>query len=325
MRGVAGSSQAAVAAVASRNPARAAAYARRHSIATAYGSYEELLADPAIECVYISLPNGLHFDWCLRALQAGKHVLCEKPLTATAAEAERLRAAATTADRILVEGFMWRHHPQTDALSRLLTEGAVGQVERVRAVQGFDLLDKWSGSAPADAGHGSAWQDDVRLSPELEGGAIADVGCYCVSAIRFVAGEPQGVVVRRRLGPSGVDLRATGELHYTDGRVGEFECFMDFDRREELEIVGTDGVIHVHTPFLGGAPEIRLGNAAGIERLAMPQVDSYRLEVEALSEAVRDGSAPDPGLGDDYVAQAAVLEAVRRSAEADGAAVAVRR
>ena len=178
LEGVRGTDEATVVAVASRDRSRAEAFAREHGIERALGSYEELLADPEVEAIYIPLPNSLHVPWSVRALEAGKHVLCEKPLTRRPAEAEEAFAVAERSGRLLAEGFMWRHHPQTRRLRELLDQGVIGRLRLVRASFSFPLGDP----------------EDIRLNAELDGGGLMDVGCYCVSGVRFVAGaEPERV------------------------------------------------------------------------------------------------------------------------------------
>src|SRR5918992_3489185 len=166
-----------VVAVASRDPARAEEYAREQGIERSYGSYEALLADEDIDAVYISLPNSMHVEWSIRALEAGKHVLCEKPLTRRAAEAERAFDVAERQERLLMEAFMYRHNPQTRRLTSLVDEGAIGRLQLVRAAFSFS-------AQPAT---------NIRLLADLDGGALMDVGCYCVSASRLLAGEPTQV------------------------------------------------------------------------------------------------------------------------------------
>ncbi|HLM34334.1 MAG TPA: Gfo/Idh/MocA family oxidoreductase, partial [Gaiellaceae bacterium] len=173
-------------AVASRDQARADDYAREWEIPRAHGSYEALLADPEIEAVYISLPNNLHVEWSIRALEAGKHVLCEKPLTRHADGAEEAFDAAERADRVLSEAFMYRHNPQTTRLKSLVDEGAIGELRLVRASFSFAMYD----------------DQNIRLRPELDGGSLMDVGCYCVSGSRLLAGEPETVYGQAWYGPS---------------------------------------------------------------------------------------------------------------------------
>ena len=164
-------------AVASRDQARADEYARRFEIERAYGSYEALLADPEIEAVYIPLPNTLHCDWSIRALEAGKHVLCEKPMSRHPDDVAAAFAAAERSERILMEAFMYRHNPQTTRLKELVAEGAIGELRLIRSTFCYSLYD----------------EDNIRLRPEVEGGALMDVGCYCVSGSRLLGGEPESV------------------------------------------------------------------------------------------------------------------------------------
>ena len=183
-----------VVAVASRSLDRATEQASELDVPRALGSYEELLADPDVDAVYISLPNSMHVDWSVRALEAGKHVLCEKPLARSVEPVERAFDAADAAGRVLAEAFMWRHHPQAQRLVELLPR--VGELRVVRAQFSFALgsLD------PAS---------NIRLSAELEGGALMDVGCYCVSAARLVAGEPVAVTAQQVVGEVDVRFAAT--------------------------------------------------------------------------------------------------------------------
>src|SRR5215208_6149772 len=178
-----------VVAVASRDGARAEAFADEHGIGRAHGSYDALLADAEVDAVYIPLPNSLHVEWSIRALEAGKHVLCEKPLSRHPEEVERAFDAAAASGRVLAEAFMWRHHPQARRLVELLPR--VGELRLVRAAFCFRL----------------DYPGDVRLSRELEGGALMDVGCYCVSGSRLVAGEPTEVSAVQMEGGEGVDVR----------------------------------------------------------------------------------------------------------------------
>ena len=183
-------------AIASRDPARARALARRHRVRTVHASYEALLADPAVDAVYLPLVNSLHREWTLRALAAGKHVLCEKPLAVNAAEGEEMAAAAGSAGRLLMEGFMYRFHPRM----RRLAESARG-VRYLQASFGFPLRD----------------EANYRLRPELGGGALLDVGCYGLNVARWLLGEPVQVVSVLRPGPPGVDLTVSALLAFPGG------------------------------------------------------------------------------------------------------------
>jgi predicted dehydrogenase len=294
-----------VVAVASRDEARAAAYAAGNGIVTVHGSYEALLADPDVEAVYVPLPNSLHVPWAVRALEAGKHVLCEKPLSRRAADAEAAFDAAERAGRLLMEAFMWRYHPQTDLLARLAREGAVGPLRVVRAAFGFALT-------PGDA--------NVRWSGELEGGALMDVGCYCLSALRLLAGEPERVSGELVEGGDGVDARFAGVLRFPGDVLGSFDCGMDVARRAGIEVVGEEGVIVSADPWQGRSPSVRiLRHEQEPEEVAVEPANPYALEVEDFSRAVRDGSRPRLGR-EDAVANARAIEALYRAA-ADGRAV----
>src|SRR5262249_43219939 len=224
-----------VVAVASRDAARAQGFAREHSIERAYGGYDLLLEDPGVEAVYISLPNALHVEWTLRALAAGKHVLCEKPLSRRAGAAEQAFDAAADGGLVLSEGFMWRHHPQTRRLVDLVAEGAIGNLRMVRAHFSFQLA----------AVHGA---DDARFRPELDGGSLMDVGCYCVNAIRLLAGEPVRVYAERVVGDTGVDVCFAATLRLPGGVVAHFDCGLVLPYRDELEVVGDAASLFVDDP-----------------------------------------------------------------------------
>src|SRR6185436_20584759 len=222
-----------VAAVASRDAGRADAYAAEHGIATAHGSYEALLADPDVEAVYISLPNGMHHEWTMYALAAGKHVLCEKPYTRHPHEAEEAFDAADAAGLVLAEAFMYRHHPQTATVARLVADGAIGRLCAVKTTFTFPLHDL----------------SDVRALPELDGGALMDVGCYCVSGIRLLAGEPEHVRGEQVTGTTGIDMAFHGTLRCANDVVGQFEASFRSPQRQSLEAVGEDGVLVVEAAW----------------------------------------------------------------------------
>jgi predicted dehydrogenase len=289
-----------VVAVGSRDSERAEAYARERGIPRAHGSYDELLADPEVEAVYISLPNGLHVEWTLRALEAGKHVLVEKPLSRRAEEVDRVFDVADSAGLVVSEGFMWRHHPQTAKLAQLVEDGAIGALRLVRV--GF--------SFPLEAERSA---DDARFSADLDGGAMMDVGCYCVSAIRFVAGEPRSLAGKQVVGPTGVDVVFAGTLTHADDVLSHFDCSFVVPRRSELEVFGEEGSLFVKTPFVITSPGIELRREGEVEQVVVEQADSYRLELENVSGAIR-GEAPLLLGREDAVAQARTIEALYESA-----------
>jgi xylose dehydrogenase (NAD/NADP) len=284
-------------AVASRTEERAGAYAREWDVAHAHGSYEALLADPDVEVVYISLPNGPHVEWSVRALEAGKHVLCEKPLARHPAEVERAFAAAERNGRLLMEAFMWRHHPQTSRLLELVRGGAIGDVRLIRATFTFTLVD-----------------DPARIDPALAGGALMDVGCYCVSGSRLLAGEPVEASARQVVGPTGVDLRLVGTLVFPGDVLAQVDCAYDLPARQGLEVVGSDGTLRMATPWGADEPGILLDS----EWIAVERADRYRLQSDNFSRAVRGLEQPLLGR-DDALGQARAIDALYRSAEAGGA------
>ena len=285
-------------AVASRDRARAEAYARENRLERAYGSYDDLLGDPDLDAIYISLPNALHIEWATRALEAGKHVLCEKPLSRRAAEVEALFDVADRAGRLCMEAFMWRHNPQTKRLVALVAEGAIGELRLVRAAFTFPL---------ADTG-------DVRLNSELDGGGLMDVGCYCVSAVRLLAGEPRVVTAQQVTAPSGVDQRFVATLSGDADVLAAIDAALDLPARSELEAIGSEGSIRVSDPWHCRTSGLDIRRGERDERIAVPPIDSYRLQLENFSAAIEGRGEPLLGRAD-AVGQARVIEALYRAAE----------
>jgi xylose dehydrogenase (NAD/NADP) len=283
--------------VASRDAARAQAYAHQWEIPRSYGSYEELLADPEIEAVYISLPNTMHVEWSIKSLQAGKHVLCEKPFTR---HPEEVAAAFDVADEnglLLTEAFMWRHNPQTAKLKELVASGAVGELRLVRSVFSYGLYDA----------------ENIRLRTDVEGGSLMDVGCYNVSGSRLLGGEPERVWGEAWYGPSGTDWVFTGTMRFPNDVIAAFDCGTALPDRDELEAIGSEGSLFLDDPWHCNAPVIELRREDGVERIEVERQDSYRLELENLSDAIR-------GAGElllaraDAMGQARTLEALHESA-----------
>jgi predicted dehydrogenase len=296
--GARASELAGVVAVGSRSEASARVFADAHDIPRAHGTYEALLADPEVQAVYIPLPNGMHVDWTLRALEAGKHVLCEKPMDRRAARVEEAFDVAEREGLVLSEAFMWRHSPQTRRLRSLLDEGAIGEVRLVRASFSFLL----------------AGDADVRLDTALDGGALMDVGCYCVSGARLVAGEPVSVSAVAVTGPSGVDTRLAALLRFGGDVLGTIDCGLDVAGRHELEVAGTEGRLVLADPWHGHEPRIVLERGGEREVVEVEAVDSYRLELDDVSAAIVDGREPLLGRAD-AVGQARTIEALYRAAE----------
>ena len=295
-----------VAAVASRDGARANEYAREHGIPRAHGSYEELFADSEVDAVYIPLPNRLHHEWTLRALAAGKHVLCEKPYSRRPSEVEDASELAEGAGLVLMEAFMYRHHPQMRRVGELVSGDAVGRLRAIRAVFRFRLDD----------------ETNVRLQPALDGGALMDVGCYCVSGARLLAGEPHRVQGEQVLGETGVDVAFHGTLRFADDVVAQFDASFVAPRRQELEAIGDEGSLVVEAPWRadwGGGILLRRDDE--VERIQVEVADSYVLELQNFADAV-EGRA-EPLLGrEDALGQARAIEALFRAAET-GASVAL--
>ncbi|MBA3406751.1 MAG: Gfo/Idh/MocA family oxidoreductase [Solirubrobacterales bacterium] len=290
-----------VVAVASRSADRAESYAAEHGIGRAHGSYDALLGDPDVDAVYVPLPNSLHVEWSIRALEAGKHVLCEKPMTRHPQDAEAAFDAAERAGRVLAEAFMWRHHPQARRLRELADEGVVGRPRLVRAAFSFDIF-------------GMDRADDVRLQAGLEGGGLMDVGCYCVSAMRLLAGEPESVGGCRVDGGDGVDVRFAGTLTFAGGMLGSFDCGLDMVARSELELVGDAGSLVVSDPWHSRAVGIELRRPEGVETIAVASADPYACELEDFAAAVR-GERAHPFGRADAVGQARTIAALYRAAE----------
>jgi len=300
LAGAARSSEVEVVAVGSRDLARARAFADEHGIPAAYGSYEELLADPAVEAIYNPLPNTMHCEWSIRALEAGKHVLCEKPMSSSIAEVEQAIAVAERTGLHLTEAFMYRHHPQAKRLAALVAEGAIGALRVIRSTFSYGLFD----------------ESNIRLRTDVDGGSLMDVGCYCVSGSRLLAGEPEAVFGRAFIGPTGTDWAFTGSLRFRGDVFALFDCATCLPNRDELEVIGSDGSLFLDDPWHCLDPVIELRRDDGTERIEIEAANPYQLELEDLGRAIRTGSAPLLGR-DDAVAQARAISALRRSA-ADG-------
>jgi predicted dehydrogenase len=284
-------------AVASRDQARADAYAKEWRIPRAYGSYDALLADPAIEAVYISLPNTLHCEWSIKAVEAGKHVLCEKPMSRRPEEVEAAFDAAERAGRLLSEAFMWRHNPQTKRLQELVASGTIGELRLVRSVFSYSLYD----------------EDNIRLKTEVEGGALMDVGCYNVSGSRLFGGEPERVYGEAWFGPTGTDWSFAGTMRFPGDVVALFHCGTALVDQDELELVGSEASLFADDPWHCNNPGIELRRDGKTELIAVDHADSYRLELENLSDAIR-GEGELLLARDDAVAQARALQALHGAA-----------
>ncbi len=287
-----------VAAVASRDGEAARRYAREHGIERAHTGYDSLLADPELDAVYISLPNALHVEWSVRALQAGKHVLCEKPLSRRPADVQHAFDTAAREGRLLMEAFMYRHNPQTKRLLDLVEDGEIGTVRLIRAAFSFVASDA----------------SDVRLSTALDGGALMDVGCYCVSSVRLIAGEPEQVTAQQTPVGAGVDIAFTATMSFAGDVLAHFDAGLSLAARDELEVVGDRGALFLDDPWHCREPVIELRRGAGVQRIALDPVDSYRLEAENMSAAIRGDAPLLLGL-EDALGQARAIEALYQAAQ----------
>jgi D-xylose 1-dehydrogenase (NADP+, D-xylono-1,5-lactone-forming) len=292
-------------ALASRDRTTAGTWAQEFGIPRFYGSYAELLADRLIDAVYIPLPNELHRPWVVAAADAGKHVLCEKPLALEAAEARAMVDHCRSRGVLLMEAFMWRHQPRTIELGRLVAGGLLGELRLIRS----------SFSFPIEPG-------DWRLDPARGGGALWDVGCYGVSTARFFAGsEPEEVRAVAHFGPTGVDLTLAATLRFPEGVVGVIDCSFEQPFRCAYELVGTKGVIEVPDAYLPpteASPIARLrtiGSASDadsasdlIKDLKFDPRNQYAAMVDAFADSVASGRLVDPA--EDGLAQMRVLDAI---------------
>ena len=299
MRHAGEAANAEVVAVGSRTRERATEFAATFGISSAHASYEALLDDPAVDAVYIGLPNSLHHPWTLRALAAGKHVLCEKPYSRHPDEVAEAFDVAAAADRVLMEAFMWRHTPQARRFLELLPE--IGRLQAIRATFSFRIGD------PAD----------VRLQADLDGGSLMDVGCYSVSGARLVAGsEPVRVLGEQTLAPSGVDMTFAGLLRFPEGVIATIGSGFTSDDAS-LEAVGDANILVMRSPWQGQARTLWLGD----REIPVTPVDPYPLELENMSAAILGEAAPLLGR-EDALGQARTIAALYESA-ATGVAVAV--
>jgi D-xylose 1-dehydrogenase (NADP+, D-xylono-1,5-lactone-forming) len=293
-----------VVAVASRDALRAQAYALEHAIPRPYGSYEDLLDDPDVDAVYIPLPNSLHHPWAMRSLAAGKHVLCEKPYSRRPAEVEEAFDAADEAGLVLMEAFMYRHHPQTRRVAELVAEGALGRVRQIRSTFSFVLDD----------------ETNIRAIAELDGGALMDIGCYCVSGSRLLAGEPVRVSAEQVFGPTGIDLSFHGTMRFADDVVAQFDCSFALPRWQRLEVEGEEAALVVESPWRVDWPgDVLLRTGDEVASVEVEQADSYRFELENLAAAAA-GEEPQLLGREDALGQARAIDALYRAA-ADARAI----
>jgi predicted dehydrogenase len=290
-----------VTAVAARDPARAAKFARKHGIPRVHTSYDALLADPDIDAVYNPLPNGLHCEWTLRALDAGEHVLCEKPLTSNAAEAEQVAAAAERTGLVVMEAFHYRYHPLAARMKEIVDSGELGRVRN---------LESWL-CIPLPLFR------DIRYRHDLAGGATMDLGCYCINQLRFLAGaEPEVAGARARLSSPEVDRWMQADLLWADGRRGRITCALWSSTllKVSLRVTGDDGEMRVLNPTRPQSfHRLSVRSDGRTRRERIPGEPTYTAQLRAFVRGVRDREpfATDPA---DAVANMRVIDDVYRKA-----------
>ncbi len=293
--------EAEIVAVAARDEGRARKFASKYGIPRVHASYDELLADPEIDAVYNPLPNGLHCEWTIRALDAGKHVLCEKPIASNEAEARSMAAAAERTGLVLAEAFHWRYHPLADRMRQIVTTGALGRVQHVEASMCLLL----------------PMPNDIRYRFDLGGGGLMDAGCYPVSMVRFLAGaEPEVKSATARVSSPGVDRWLRAELRFADGRTGRVTCAL-FSRqffKIQLRVVGDEGEMTVLNPV---APQLyhhlTLRNRDGKRRERVKGPASYVGQLRAFVRWVRGGE-PMPTDAAHGIANMHVIDEIYRAA-----------
>lgn len=297
------SSNGVVAAVCSRDLDKARAYADELGIPKAYGSYEELIADPEIDAIYNPLPNSEHAVWSIRCAEAGKPTLCEKPLARDAAEAKTMVDAFAERGVPFTEGFMYRFHPQTQKVKQIVDSGGVGDLQVMQAAFTFPLWD----------------ETNIRLSKPLAGGSLMDVGCYCINIMRFISGEEPvtGKAVQQIGASSGVDEKFSGVLVFPSGMFGHFDSSVRTHKAHTYEIRGTKGRIYVGESFVPEANAetvIQYWEGDTYHEYRVAPANQYTLMVEDFADALLNDRAPRFGPYDG-VANMQVIDMLKASAK----------
>ena len=271
-------------AVASRNLEAAKEYAREWDIPGAFGSYEAMLADPEIDVIYNSLPNAMHAEWTIKAVQAGKHVLCEKPLALSVEDVDLIAETASQAGVVVAEAFMYRHHPQTLRVKELVEDGTLGKLQLIRGSFTFKIENR----------------ENVRLKPELGGGSIWDVGCYPINYARFLVGaQPEEVFGWHVPGISGVDETFVGQMRFPGEVMGQFDSGFQTPLRAQLEVVGSEASLTLSAPFKPGLHEaIQIWHGDEVQAVAISGQELYLGEVEDMADAILLGKTPRISLDD---------------------------
>jgi predicted dehydrogenase len=303
--GVRAGSEGQIVAVGARDGDRAREFAADLEIPRAYGSYDELLADPEIDGVYIGLPNSLHMEWTVNAAAAGKHVLCEKPLSRRLSDVEQMVAACTDGGVMFMEAFMWRHHPRHARVRELLAEGMIGEPAMARASFTYSLTAERRAA------------NDVRIQPALDGGSFMDVGCYALNAVRYLFdAEPIEVTAIQRMDPSfGVDMLLAAVLRFPGDRLGVIDGGLDATNPQRYEISGFGGSILVERAFQPETDPSSIAVLKGDEQHTeeIAGTDQYGQEADHFVRSVRAGRLLAPA--ENGIAQARALEAIYQSAE----------
>jgi predicted dehydrogenase len=297
--------------VGSRRLDAAEAFAAQVGVQRAYKGYDALLADDDINAIYVALPNSMHAEWTIAALEAGKHVLCEKPMAMNMAEAQAVIDAAERTGHVLVEGFMYRFHPRIAKLLQLLHEGVIGQVRLLRATYTFDLASN------TDVPKGEV-EEDIRLNASLGGGALNDLGSYCVNGVRAY-GNSRVTAVQSWRDPRTdrrVETACAGQLQFDSGAIGQFYAALDMPGGGFVEIVGTAGRIRVANAFRirswQGPVRLDIDTGDRITTEYFPFINQYELEIAHCAAQVLDG-APEVVSREESLQNAATLEAIRVS------------
>jgi predicted dehydrogenase len=273
-----------LAAVASRSPDSAQAYAKEWEIPQAFGSYQEMLDSGAVDAIYIGLPNHLHAEWSIKAMQAGVHVLCEKPFAITLMEVDAMIAASKETGMVLAEAFMYRHHPQTKIVGEFVKEGKLGEISVVRGIFNFSM----------DPDGRKKENLNVRLVPEWGGGCLWDVGVYPLSYAQFLmGGPPEWVYGSQWISEHGIDETFCGQLGYTGGKLAQISSAFRSPFHQYIEIIGEKGRLEITRPFnqLEQGRRLTFFDVAGkAEEIPVPQEYLYLGEVEDMHAAILDGS-----------------------------------
>jgi len=280
-------------AVASRSQESVDAYAKEWKIERAHGTYEALLADPDIDVIYNPLPNHMHAEWTIKAVEAGKHVLCEKPIALSVDDVDAMAAVAQKHGRVVAEAFMYRHHPQTLKVGEMVKNGSIGTLKLMRGSFSFVLSD----------------EGNIRLDPAMGGGSIWDIGCYPISYMRTVVGaEPKSVYGQQVTGPTGIDDTFVGQLHFDDDIYGQFDSSFSIPFHAYMEIVGSEATLIIPKPFKPGVGEkIFISRDGKTETVKIKGEELYLGEVEDMADAIALGKSSRISLEDSRANIAAIL------------------